>query len=114
MLDTPFPPWPCFTEEETEAVRRVLESNRVNYWTGGQGRDFEREFAAFTDTRHAVALANGTLALDAALQALGLGPRDEVIVTPRTVHPEWSVRVEVATGSYDPSRTEIHGEIRPS
>jgi dTDP-4-amino-4,6-dideoxygalactose transaminase len=84
MLDTPFAPWPCFTEEETDAVRRVLESNKVNYWTGGQGRDFEKEFAAFANTRHAVALANGTLALDAALIALGLGAGDEVIVTPRT------------------------------
>jgi dTDP-4-amino-4,6-dideoxygalactose transaminase len=56
----------------------------VNYWTGGQGRDFEKEFAAFANTRHAVALANGTLALDAALIALGLGAGDEVIVTPRT------------------------------
>ena len=71
MLNTKFAPWPCFTEEETEAVRHVLESNRVNYWTGGQGRDFEKEFAAFAKTRHAVALANGTLALDAALSARG-------------------------------------------
>jgi len=84
MLDTPFAPWPCFTEEETEAVRRVLESNRVNYWTGGQGRDFEKEFATFAKTRHAIALANGTVALDLALHALGLGPGDEVVVTPRT------------------------------
>ena len=84
MLDTPFAPWPCFTKEETEAVRRVLESNRVNYWTGGQGRDFEAEFAAFAKTHYAVALANGTLALDVALHALGLGVGDEVVVTPRT------------------------------
>lgn len=84
MLDTPFAPWPSFTEEEIDAVRQVLESNRVNYWTGGQGRDFEKEFAAFTKTGHAVALANGTLALDAALHALELGAGDEVVVTPRT------------------------------
>ena len=47
MLDTPLAPWPCFTKEETEAVQRVLESNRVNYWTGEEGRTFEREFADF-------------------------------------------------------------------
>lgn len=84
MLDTKFAPWPSFTEEEIEAVRLVLESNRVNYWTGGQGRDFEKEFAAFAGTSHAVALANGTVALDLALHALGLGAGDEVVVTPRT------------------------------
>ena len=54
MLDTKFAPWPSFTEEEVEAVRHVLESNRVNYWTGGEGRDFEKEFAAFAGTSHAV------------------------------------------------------------
>jgi dTDP-4-amino-4,6-dideoxygalactose transaminase len=56
----------------------------VNYWTGAEGRNFETEFAAFAKSRHAVALANGTLALDAALHALGLGAGDEVVVTPRT------------------------------
>ncbi|MEI2421847.1 DegT/DnrJ/EryC1/StrS family aminotransferase, partial [Arthrospira platensis SPKY2] len=54
------------------------------YWTGTQCRDFEREFAAWSDARYAVALANGTLALDVALRALEVGPGDEVIVTPRT------------------------------
>ena len=84
MLDTPFAPWPSFTQEEIEAVQRVLESNQVSYWTGRQGREFEKEFATFAETSHAVALANGTLALDAAFYALGLGAGDEVIVTPRT------------------------------
>lgn len=84
MLDTPFAPWPSFTEEEAEAVRRVLLSNRVNYWTGKECRLFEEEFAAWADTRHAIALTNGTVALDLALRGLGIGPGDEVIVTPRT------------------------------
>lgn len=84
MLNTEFAPWPCFTEEEIKAVQRVLESNQVNYWTGVEGREFEKEFAAFTKTNHAVALANGTVALDAALQSLGIGAGDEVVVTPRT------------------------------
>ena len=84
MLNGPFPPWPDFTEEEADAVRRVLLSNRVNYWTGDECRQFEREFAEFSGAQHAVALANGTLALDVALEALGIGPGDEVIVTPRT------------------------------
>jgi len=84
MLDTPFPPWPSFTGEEGDAVRRTLLSNRVNYWTGGECRLFEQEFAAWCGCRHAVAVANGTLALEASLRALGIGPGDEVVVTPRT------------------------------
>src|SRR5690606_2414643 len=84
MLNTGFSPWPCFSDEEVEAVERVLRSNRVNYWTGTECRQFEKEFADWCGTRHAVALANGTLALDLALNALGIGPGDEVIVTPRT------------------------------
>jgi dTDP-4-amino-4,6-dideoxygalactose transaminase len=84
VLNTPFSPWPSFTTDEADAVRRVLLSNRVNYWTGTEGREFEKEFAAWAGTAHAVALANGTLALDVALKALGIGPGDEVIVTPRT------------------------------
>ncbi len=84
MLNTPFSPWPSFTQEEAEAVQRVLLSNRVNYWTGDECRQFEKEFAAWCGTPHAVALANGTLALDVALKALNVGPGDEVVVTPRT------------------------------
>ena len=84
MLNTHFAPWPSFTDEEADAVRRVILSNRVNYWTGNECREFEREFAAWSGTRHAVALANGTLALDGALHALGIGKGDEVVVTPRT------------------------------
>src|SRR3954464_40148 len=84
MLGTPFSPWPSFSDEEAEAVAAVLRSNRVNYWTGEEGRQFEREFAEWVGTRHAVALMNGTVALDVALKALGIGAGDEVIVTPRT------------------------------
>jgi dTDP-4-amino-4,6-dideoxygalactose transaminase len=77
-------PWPSFTEEEQEAVARVIASNKVNYWTGPEGREFERQFARWVGSTMAVALTNGTLALEVALQALGIGPGDEVIVTPRT------------------------------
>lgn len=84
MLNTPFSPWPSFTSEEADVVREVILSNKVNYWTGQECREFEREFAAWTGCDYAVALSNGTLALDAALKALGIGPGDEVIVTPRT------------------------------
>jgi dTDP-4-amino-4,6-dideoxygalactose transaminase len=65
-------------------VHRVVLSNKVNYWTGTETREFEKEFASWCQTRYAVALSNGTLALDVALKALGIGPGDEVVVTPRT------------------------------
>lgn len=84
MLNTPFSPWPSFTQEEADAVSRVLLSNKVNYWTGNECREFEREFAAWVGCEHAVAVANGTLALELALRALGIGLDDEVITTPRT------------------------------
>jgi dTDP-4-amino-4,6-dideoxygalactose transaminase len=90
MLNTSLAPWPYYTEEEIDAVAEVLTSNRVNYWTGQQCREFEREFASWTGSQKAIAVSNGTLALDLALQGLSIGaayggsPTDEVIVTPRT------------------------------
>lgn len=84
MLNTKFAPWPSFTEEEANAVRDVILSNKVNYWTGQETRSFEKEFAAWAGTEYAVALANGTVALDLALKALQIGAGDEVIVTSRT------------------------------
>lgn len=90
MLSSPFAPWPSFTQEEADAVSRVLLSNKVNYWTGTEGREFEKEFAAFAGTDHAIAVGNGTLALDLAFQGLGIGAHyggsadDEVIVTSRS------------------------------
>ena len=81
---SPLPPWPYFASDEIEATTRVLASGRVNYWTGEEGTAFEREFADATACRHAVAVANGTLALELALYALGIGPGDEVITTSRT------------------------------
>ncbi|MES2868417.1 MAG: DegT/DnrJ/EryC1/StrS aminotransferase family protein [Pseudomonadota bacterium] len=84
MLNPPFSPWPSFTEEEADAVRDVILSNKVNYWTGQESHFFEKEFAAWAGTKYAVALANGTVALDLALKALGIGFGDEVIVTSRT------------------------------
>ena len=84
MMVTSFTSWPSFTDEEAKAVSQVLLSNKVNYWTGTVCREFEKEFASWTGTKYAVALSNGTLALDVALKALNIGHGDEVIVTPRT------------------------------
>lgn len=90
MLNTQFSSWPSFTTEESEKISEVLLSNKVNYWTGIEGREFEKEFAEYTDSKYAVAVANGTIALDLALVALKIGSAndgdftDEVIVTSRT------------------------------
>lgn len=84
MLNTEFSPWPSFSEDEANAVKSVLLSNKVNYWTGTACRKFENEFAAFAECEYAVAVANGTVALELALHALGIGDGDEVIVTSRT------------------------------
>jgi dTDP-4-amino-4,6-dideoxygalactose transaminase len=84
MLNTPFSPWPSFSEDEANAVRDVVLSNKVNYWTGQECREFEKEFAEWSGSKYAVALGNGTLALDLALKALDISQGDEVIVTPRT------------------------------
>ena len=84
MLNTHFSPWPNFTQEESTSIQNVLLSNKVNYWTGEECRHFESEFAAWCGSKYAIALANGTLALELALKALGIGHGDEVVVTPRT------------------------------
>lgn len=84
MLNTSLAPWPSFSQEEADAVSRVLLSNRVNYWTGNECHEFEQEFATWCGTPYAIALANGTVALDLALKAIDVGQGDEVIVTSRT------------------------------
>ncbi|TIN11643.1 DegT/DnrJ/EryC1/StrS aminotransferase family protein [Mesorhizobium sp.] len=84
MLGTSFSPWPSFSAEEGNLAREILLSNRVNYWTGEEGRLFEREFAKWAGTEHAVAVANGTVAMDLAWKALDIAPGDEIVVTPRT------------------------------
>lgn len=84
MLNTPLPPWPSFSEREAEIASEVLLTNRVNSWTGDQTRKFECEFASYIGAEHAIAIANGTLALELCLLAGGITAGDEVIVTPRT------------------------------
>ena len=79
-----FAPWPVLDEEMVEVVSSVLRSGKVNYWTGQEGRQFETEFANFVGVDHAVAVANGTVALELALHALGVGTGDDVVLTSRT------------------------------
>ena len=79
-----FPTWPSFNENQIEKVSSILRSGKVNYWTGSEGKNFEKEFAAYCETNYAIALANGTVALTAAYEAIGILPGDEIIMTPRT------------------------------
>jgi len=84
VLSSNFSSWPSFDKQEIDAVSGILSSNKVNYWTGGQCRDFELEFARFCNIGYAISIANGTLALDLALKSLNIKPGDEIIVTSRT------------------------------
>ena len=77
-------PWPYFDEKQIEIASNVLRSGKVNKWTGDQTNLFEKEFAAFINCKYAIALANGSLALDSAYQSLNLQNGDEFITTPRT------------------------------
>ncbi|MCF3641814.1 DegT/DnrJ/EryC1/StrS aminotransferase family protein [Rhizobium sp. TRM95111] len=76
--------WPVYDEEQIADVVAVLRSGKVNAWTGPHVREFEEAYARHLANRFAIALANGTVALDLALYALDLQPGDEVIVTPRS------------------------------
>ena len=123
MLNSAFEPWPSFTQAEADAVSKVLLSNKVNYWTGQECREFEKEFAQFAGTKHAVAVANGTVALDVALKALGIGAGDDVIVTSRTFLASASsivtaganpIFADVELDSQNISRCTIEAVITPN
>jgi dTDP-4-amino-4,6-dideoxygalactose transaminase len=76
--------WPSYTKKEIDSVGKVLSSGKVNYWTGEECRNFEKEFALYSNTNYAIALSNGTVALELAIHALKLSYGDEIIVTSRT------------------------------
>jgi dTDP-4-amino-4,6-dideoxygalactose transaminase len=89
------PAWPSFAEDEVAAAAAVLRSGRVSYWTGDEGRQFEKEFAAYIGCAHAVAVANGTVALELALRALEVGAGDEVVIPSRSYFATASAVVAV-------------------
>ena len=82
-VDFSIPSWPVYTLEDTDVVTRILSSGAVNYWSGDYGRKFEDQFGRYVNAC-AVAVSNGTVALEACLRALEIKPGDEVIVTPRS------------------------------
>jgi len=83
-MKSPLAAWPQFDDEQIASASQVLHSGRVNTWTGRETTAFEQEFAAWSASTHAIAMANGSLALSAAYLAIGLGQGDELITTPRT------------------------------
>ena len=72
--------WPNFDKKTIKAVKDVLKSGKVNYWTGPKGMEFEKAYAAWQGSKYAISASSGTAALHIALSALGIGPGDEVIV----------------------------------
>jgi len=76
--------WPNYSSQEIDLVKKVLQSNKVNYWTGQQCKLFEKEFSNYIGVRYSVAVANGSVGLDLAVAALNLPKGSEVIVTPRS------------------------------
>ena len=84
VVNSEIPIWPSYEQDEMNAVQNVLKSGKVNYWTGDSGQKFEQQFSKYFGVRYAVALANGSVALELALETLNIGVGDEVIVTPRT------------------------------
>ena len=76
--------WPHFDSEQIDSVTRVLTSGMVNTWTGNETKFFETEFAEWCGSTHAIAIANGSLALSAAYLSVGFRQGDELITTPRT------------------------------
>ncbi len=76
--------WPFYAEDEIEAVAAVLRSGRVNQWTGDTVARFQQACTDRFGGGHGIALANGSVALELPLLAFGIGPGDEVIVTPRS------------------------------
>ena len=102
----PIAPWPHFDDLQIDAVSRVLRSGRVNYWTGTEGREFEKEYAAYLGVNRAIAVANGTVSLELILRAWGVGPGDEVITTPRTF-------VGTATAIVSCGATPVFADVDP-
>lgn len=80
----PFPAWPVYDEREERLLLEVLHSGQWGELQGSKTLAFQQRFAAYQGARFGVCVPNGTLALQMALHALGVGPGDEVITSPYT------------------------------
>lgn len=80
----PYPAWPMYDHTELAGLQTALQGG---VWANASGplvQQFEQQFAAFHDARYAIAVPTGTISLEIALRALGIGAGDEVIVPPYT------------------------------
>ncbi|MEW6359322.1 MAG: DegT/DnrJ/EryC1/StrS family aminotransferase [Planctomycetota bacterium] len=80
----PWPRWPIYGEAEIELIAEILRSGNTHFHRSPVSKDFEKRFAEWNGSKHAVCCNSGTSALHMALAAGGVGPGDEVIVPPRT------------------------------
>lgn len=83
-MENNFKKWPFFDEGDIDAVCAVLRSGKINRWTGSKNEEFEKKLCESVKCKYAIALANGSLALELALVAAEVGEGDEVITTCRT------------------------------
>jgi len=109
--------WPHFDETEIRAVEEVVRSGKWWRYEGTEVASFEKEFAAYHQAQFAIAVTNGTAALELPLAARGIGPGDEVIVPSYTFVASATAiavlgatpvfaDVEVDTGNIDPGKLE--------
>ena len=114
MSNNLLPPWPFYDKSQIEAASSVLESGRVNHWTGNITTQFESQFSEFIGTSHSLSVANGSLALSSAYLALGLGAGDEIITTPRTFIATSSSAVLLGIKPVFADVCPISGAIHPA
>ena len=76
--------YPNFDQNTLKKVQQVLKSGRVNYWTGNECKEFEKEFSNYHNVKYSLTVSNGSVALEIALKALNLKKTDSIIVTPRS------------------------------
>ena len=76
--------YPNYNKYTLKTVRKVLNSGKVNYWTGNECKNFENEFSKYHKVKHSITVSNGSVALEIALKALNLKNKDSVIVSPRS------------------------------
>lgn len=109
--------WPVHDEREEQLLLEVLQSGNWSILSGGKVGEFNAKFSRFQGARYGVSVPNGTLALEMALEAMGIGPGDEVITTSYTFIATASavlsmgakpvfVDIDLATNNIDPARIE--------
>ncbi len=105
--------WPQYTKKQINSVKSILESGKVNFWTGKNCKLFEKNFASYHKLKYCVSLNSGTSALECAINSLNLDKGSEIITTPRSYYtsassiiscgmkPKFS-DIEISTQNLDP------------